>query len=132
MHPGAIAPAGRGQNHFGKHAPPLVRQSEVRSELEHFCGGSNPAEEINPQMAAAMAEKGIDTAFQTPQSIEAALQEGTPDLIVTMGCGEACPVVPGAKHQSWDLPDPAGKPADFMREVRDDIEKKVAELVGTL
>ena len=101
-------------------------------KLEAYCGGSEPAEEINPLMVSAMAEKGIDMAFQTPQSIEAALREGTPDHIVTMGCGEACPVIPGAKHQDWDLPDPAGKSMDFMRGVRDDIEKRVAELIGTL
>lgn len=99
-------------------------------KLEAYCGGSEPAREINPQMVSAMAEKGIDMAFQTPRSIETALLEGTPDLIVTMGCGEACPMIPGAKHQDWDLPDPAGKSIDFMREVRDDIEKRVTELVA--
>ena len=101
-------------------------------KLEAYCGGSEPAGEINPQMVSAMAEKGIDMAFQTPQPIETALREGTPDLIVTMGCGEACPVIPGATHQDWDLPDPAGRSMDFMQEVRDNIEKRVAELVGTI
>lgn len=101
-------------------------------KLEAYCGGSKPAKETHPWMVSAMAEKGIDMAFQTPRPIESALQEGAPDLIVTMGCGESCPVVPGAKHLDWNLPDPAGKPMDFMREVRDAIEKKVAELVGTL
>jgi arsenate reductase len=83
-------------------------------------------------MVSAMAEKGIDMAFQTPQTIDDALQEGTPDIIVTMGCREACPMIPGAKHLDWDLPDPAGKSMDFMRETRDAIEKKVADLVDIL
>ena len=101
-------------------------------KVEAYCGGSEPAKEINPQMVSVMAEKGIDMAFQSPQSIEAALREGAPDLIVTMGCGEACPVIPGAKHQEWELPDPAGKNMDFMRGVRDEIQKRVADLIGSL
>ncbi len=101
-------------------------------KLEVYCGGSEPAEAINPQMVTAMAEKGIDMAFQTPQSIDDALREGAPDIIVTMGCGEACPMVPGAKHLDWDLPDPAGESMDFMRRIRDTIEKRVSELISTI
>lgn len=100
--------------------------------LEVYVGGTQPADEVNPMMVSAMAEKGIDMAFQVPRSIESALLEGAPELIVTMGCGEACPVVPGARRMDWDLPDPAGGDMENMRNVRDDIEKKVAELIGTL
>ncbi len=100
--------------------------------MEVYVGGSQPAKQVNPMMISAMAEKGIDMAFQRPQSIKSALLEGAPDLIVTMGCGETCPYVPGASRLGWDLPDPAGGGMEAMRGVRDDIEKKVAELIGTL
>ncbi len=92
-------------------------------------GGSTPAETINPDMELVMAEKGIDMAFRKPSSIEAAIKENKPDIIITMGCGEDCPFVPGAKYYDWDLPDPAGKSLEFMRDVRDRIEKMVQEFV---
>ncbi|MCP4689116.1 MAG: flavin reductase [Desulfobacterales bacterium] len=98
-------------------------------KIEPLRGGSEPADAINPEMVEVMAEKGVDMAFRTPMSIEAAIADDAPDIIVTMGCGEACPMVPGAKVIDWDLPDPAGKPIDFMREVRDEIEKRVIDLV---
>jgi protein-tyrosine-phosphatase len=76
-----------------------------------------------------MHEKGIDMGFRTPQTIDDAISRDVPDLIVTMGCEEQCPFVPGAKKMDWNLPDPAGKPIDFMRDVRDDIEKRVQNLI---
>lgn len=100
--------------------------------LEVYTGGSEPAGEINPLMAKVMAEKGIDMAFHKPISIESALEEGQPDLIVTMGCGEACPTVPGATVNDWPLRDPAGDTLEVMREVRDEIEKKVVKLIDSL
>ncbi|MCP4693916.1 MAG: arsenate reductase ArsC [Desulfobacterales bacterium] len=98
-------------------------------EIEPLRGGSEPAEKINPDMVEAMAEKGIDMAFRRPMSIDAAMADGAPDVIVTMGCGEACPVVPGARVIDWDIPDPAGQPMNVTREVRDEIEKRVIDLV---
>jgi arsenate reductase len=79
-----------------------------------------------------MAEKGIDLGFRAPQGIETALASGTPDLIVSMGCGEACPVVPGAAREDWDVPNPAGQPIEVMRRVRDDIETRVRRLIDDL
>jgi arsenate reductase len=79
-----------------------------------------------------MHEKGIDMAYRVPQSIESAISDTTPDFIVTMGCGEECPFVPGAQMLDWDLPDPAGKPLDFMRQVRDQIESNVKNLIEEL
>ena len=101
-------------------------------KLEVYVGGSEPAETINPLMVSAMAEKRIDMAFYSPRSIESALQEGAPDFIVTMGCGEACPFVPGAQRIDWNLPDPAKGSMDDMRSVRDEIEKRVAEFIAAL
>jgi multimeric flavodoxin WrbA/protein-tyrosine-phosphatase len=101
-------------------------------KLDVTTGGSQPAEKLNPDMVAAMAERKIDLAFRTPQGIEAALANGRPDAIVTMRCGEECPVVPGALRQEWDVPDPAGQPIEIMRQARDEIESRVKQLITTL
>jgi protein-tyrosine-phosphatase len=98
--------------------------------LDVLTGGSEPAAEVNPLMVEAMAEKGIDMAFKKPRSLDDALEEITPDVIVTMGCAEKCPFVPGASRHDWDLPDPAGRSMDFMRSVRDDVEARVRELLA--
>jgi arsenate reductase len=95
-------------------------------------GGSRPAEKLNSDAVSAMAEIKIDLAFRTPQGIEAALASGRPDAIVTMGCGEECPLVPGALHQEWDVPDPSGQPMETVRRVRDEIESRVKELITVL
>jgi len=99
-------------------------------KVEALRGGSTPVEKINPMMEEVMAEKGIDMAFRRPQSIDAAIAKGKPDVIVTMGCGEACPFVPGAERVEWNLPDPAGKDVSFMRDVRDRIEEQILNLLG--
>ena len=97
-------------------------------KIEAVSGGSDPASEINPVMVEAMEEKGIDMAFRKPKSIATAMEYINPDMIITMGCGDACPFVPGAETQDWDLPDPSGKSIAFMRNVRDEIEKKVMSM----
>ena len=101
-------------------------------KLDVSNGGSEPAEKINPDMVKVMHEKGIDMAFRSPRSIETAISNDTPELIITMGCREQCPLVPGAQITDWDLPDPAGKSIEFMRDVRDEIEKKVVSLVNEI
>lgn len=98
-------------------------------KFETSCAGSEPAEKINPEMMAVMQEKGIDMAFRKPQSLENAISELQPNVIVTMGCEEECPFIPGVQRQDWELPDPAGRPIEFMRDVRDDIEKRVGQLI---
>jgi len=97
--------------------------------LDVESAGSAPAQEINPIMEEVMKEKGIDMAYRRPKSIEEAKSIGEPDLIISMGCEDACPFFPGVANEEWDLPDPAGKPVDLMRQVRDDIEKRVNFLV---
>jgi protein-tyrosine-phosphatase len=101
-------------------------------KFEVITGGSQPADQVNPDMIKAMHEKGIDMAYRVPQSIESAISDTAPNFIVTMGCGEECPFVPGAQMLDWDLPDPAGKPPDFMRQVRDKIENNVRNLIKEL
>lgn len=100
--------------------------------IEALSAGDSPAESVSHIMIHAMAEKGIDMAFRKPKSVQETIKTNAPDIIVTMGCEVSCPIIPGVKVINWDLPDPIGKPIEFMRELRDDIEKKVIELVGKL
>ena len=104
-------------------------QSLAGDRLEVINGGSEPGAEVNPDMVKVMHEKGIDMAFRSPQSIDEAISHVKPDYIITMGCREQCPHVPDAQKLDWDLADPAGQTIEFMREVRDDIEKRVNELI---
>jgi multimeric flavodoxin WrbA len=101
-------------------------------KLDVLNGGSQPADKINPTMIEAMHEKGVDMAFRIPQSINEAIENNAPEIIVTMGCGEECPFVPGAKMLDWDLPDPSGESTEFMRDVRDEIDKRVTALIGEI
>ena len=100
--------------------------------IEVSCAGSKPAKEVNPDMMEAMQEKGIDMAFRKTGSLDEAISESGPDMIVTMGCEEECPLIPGVERQDWNLPDPAGKTLDVMRSVCDRIEKKVEELIKSI
>jgi len=100
--------------------------------IEALSAGSEPAAKINPDMVKVMQEKGIDMVFRTTQSLDKTIAELQPDIIVAMGCGEECPFVPGAEKQDWDLPDPAVKSIEFMRNVRDEIEKRVKNLVNNI
>lgn len=94
-------------------------------------GGSQPADKINPVVIEAMAEKGIDLAFQRPVSIQDALAlgPGRPDMIVKMGCEDACPLIPGCKVLDWNLSDPAGKSIENVRSIRDEINDKIEILL---
>jgi len=104
-------------------------QFTAGDKLEVITAGSQPAEQVNPDMVTVMHEKGIDMGFRVPQSLEDAVAQDKPEVIITMGCEEACPLVPGARRLDWQLPDPAGKPLEFMRNVRNEIEKKVQDLI---
>ncbi|MFZ0491644.1 MAG: arsenate reductase ArsC [Acidimicrobiia bacterium] len=96
-----------------------------------FSGGSEPASEINPVAVQAMAEIGIDITneFPKPWTNEVV---GAVDVVVSMGCGDACPVLPGKRYVDWELEDPAGKPIDVVRRVRDEIGKRVGDLIAVL
>ena len=98
---------------------------EVRS------AGSDPAERVNPAAIAAMAEIGIDLHDAAPKLLETdAVREA--DVIVTMGCGDACPVFPGKRYEDWDLEDPAGKNLAQVRRIRDEIRSRVETLLESL
>ncbi|MCP4118698.1 MAG: flavin reductase [Desulfobacteraceae bacterium] len=105
-------------------------RSMAGDRIEVISAGSEPAAKINPLAVEAMAEKGIDMAFLTPVSLDAALEKSRPDVVVTMGCGEACPFIPGCRMVDWELPDPAGMDLDGVRAVRDEIEKRVEALLN--
>ncbi len=104
-------------------------QYHAGGKIEAESAGAAPAEEINPLMEEVMRERGIDMAFRRPKSIEEAARFGTPDLIVSMGCEEACTVFPGVLNQEWSVPDPAGKSIEFMSRIREEIEERVRRLI---
>ena len=93
--------------------------------------GSEPGEEINPQAVEAMAERGIDLSKKLPKPLT---DDGVraADVVITMGCGDACPIYPGKRYEDWDLEDPAGKDLETVRRIRDKIEARVQRLVGEL
>ncbi|HVM19331.1 MAG TPA: arsenate reductase ArsC [Egibacteraceae bacterium] len=99
--------------------------------VDVLSGGSAPAERVNPAAVEAMREVGVDIAGQQPQPwTESALTAA--DVVVTMGCGDACPVYPGKRYLDWELDDPAGQPVEVVRKVRDDIERRVRGLLDEL
>lgn len=93
-----------------------------------YSGGSEPAAQVNPVAVTAMAEKGIDITGEQPKRWTDAMLESA-DVVVTMGCGDTCPYVPGTRYVDWPLPDPAGQPLEVVRPIRDAIEARVRELV---
>ncbi len=98
---------------------------EVRS------AGTEPADRINPVAVAAMAELGIDITANTPEVLTGAWVQ-TSDVVITMGCGDACPYFPGVSYRDWTLADPAGQPLDVVRPIRDDIGERVRALIAEL
>lgn len=96
-----------------------------------YSGGSEPATAVNPVAIAAMAEKGIDIAGEQPQQWTMDMLEAV-DVVITMGCGDSCPVLPGRRYEEWVLPDPAGQSVEAVRPIRDDIEQRVRKLLEQL
>ncbi|MDH6286125.1 arsenate reductase ArsC [Rhodococcus opacus] len=117
--------AGRSQMAAGFLAHLAGDRIEVRS------AGSAPAETVNPAAVEAMAEIGIDISDQSPKILTADTVE-TSDVVITMGCGDACPVFPGVSYRDWALDDPAGKGVDAVRPIRDEIKARVEALIAEL
>ena len=101
------------------------------SDMAVFSGGSEPASSLNPAAVAAMHERGIDVSQYVPQRWTMELLESV-DVVVTMGCGDECPFIPGKKYIDWPLTDPAGQGLEMVRGVRDEIEQKVKLLAAEL
>ena len=89
--------------------------------------GTTPAERVHPEVVEAMRELEVDVSGRIPQALTRELAERA-DVVVTMGCGDECPYIPGKRYVDWDLPDPSGKDVDEVRAIRDEIERLVAEL----
>lgn len=117
--------AGRSQMAAGYARALSAGTVEVRS------GGSEPGDEINPIAVAAMAEDGIDISQAVPQLMETDAVRDS-DVVITMGCGDVCPIFPGKRYEDWDLADPNGLPLEQVRGIRDEIKRRVELLLGEL
>jgi arsenate reductase (thioredoxin) len=96
-----------------------------------WSGGSEPGTEINPSAVAAMAERGIDITGEYPKPWTDEIVRAA-DVVVTMGCGDACPIFPGTRYENWDLDDPAGRDLPAVRPIRDELERRVRRLLDEL
>lgn len=96
-----------------------------------FSAGSEPADQVNAIAVQAMAERGIDIASARPTVLETETVRES-DVVITMGCGDACPVFPGKRYEDWDLDDPAGLTIEQVRPIRDDIRSRVERLIASL
>jgi arsenate reductase (thioredoxin) len=106
-------------------------EREARGHHEARSAGTEPADRIHPAVVTAMDEEGIDVSRRVPQLLTMELARWA-DVVVTMGCGDACPVIPGKRYIDWDLRDPKDLPIDEVRAIRDDIRRRVNELVKDL
>ena len=107
----------------------LDRQAAGRVRVTS--AGSQPADQLNPAVVQAMAEIGLDLSQEYPKPLTADTVQGA-DVVITMGCGDACPVYPGKRYLDWDLPDPAGLSVEQVRPIRDDISHRVEQLLTEL
>ncbi|AUG30320.1 arsenate reductase ArsC [Microbacterium hominis] len=99
--------------------------------IDVFSAGSEPGDAVNPAAVAVMAEEGIDLSTATPQILTTdAVRQA--DVVITMGCGDACPIFPGKRYEDWELTDPAGQPVEVVRGIRDDIRARVEGLIASL
>ena len=115
------------------------RSQMAAGYLQHLAGdrvevlsaGSAPADQVNPAAVAAMAEDGVDITAGTPKVLTTeAVQES--DVVITMGCGDACPIFPGKRYEDWELDDPAGRGVDAVRPIRDEIRARVEALIAEI
>jgi len=93
--------------------------------------GSTPADEINPAALEAMQEIGVDMSEEFPKPLTDEVVEAA-DVVITMGCGDACPIYPGRRYEDWELEDPAGKDLDTVRRIRDELDERVRRLIDEL
>jgi arsenate reductase len=115
------------------------RSQMAQGWLRHLAGdavevrsaGSEPGDQINPIAVEAMREVGIDITAETPKILTVDAVRDS-DVVITMGCGDTCPIFPGKRYEDWELPDPAGHPIEVVRRVRDDIRERVQALVHDL
>ncbi|MFG2084806.1 MULTISPECIES: arsenate reductase ArsC [unclassified Spirillospora] len=115
------------------------RSQMAAAYLAHFAGdrvevrsaGSAPADQVNPAVVQAMAEEGIDVSAETPKILTTDAVQAS-DVVITMGCGDTCPVFPGKRYLDWELDDPAGQGVDAVRPIRDEIRARIERLTAEL
>lgn len=105
---------------FNRHADPAKARA--------ISAGTHPAERVHPEVVALMGEMGVDLSGQRPQKLTESLASQV-QWLITMGCGDECPVVPGTQRDDWPLPDPKGQPPAVVRAIIDDIERRIAQLI---
>ena len=109
----------------------LFERAAAGTHHEAASAGTTPADRVHPEVVEAMHELGVDVAGRVPQLLTDELARWA-DVVVTMGCGDACPYVPGTRYVDWELPDPKGRPLDEVRPTRDDIAGRVQALLADL
>jgi protein-tyrosine-phosphatase len=107
----------------------LTHLSDGRVDV--LSAGSMPAETVNPAVVAAMAEEGIDISAETPKILTTDAVRAS-DVVITMGCGDACPIFPGKRYEDWVLDDPAGQGVDSVRPIRDEIRARITALISEI
>ena len=115
------------------------RSQMASAYLTHLAGdrvevrsaGSAPAESVNPAAVAAMLEEGIDMSAETPKILTDGAVRAS-DVVITMGCGDTCPIYPGTRYEDWVLEDPAGQGVESVRPIRDEIRRRIEELIGEI
>jgi arsenate reductase (thioredoxin) len=117
--------AGRSQMAAG------LLQQQAADRIQVLSAGSEPADQLNPAVVEAMNEIGIDISAERPKKLEDGMVRES-DVVITMGCGDACPIYPGKRYEDWELEDPAGKDLQTVREIRGEIERRVDQLIASL
>jgi arsenate reductase (thioredoxin) len=117
--------AGRSQMAAG------LLQWKAGDRVRVVSAGSEPADQLNPAVVAAMDELGIDISAERPKKLEDGMVRES-DVVITMGCGDACPLYPGKRYEDWDLEDPAGKDIETVRRIRDEIADRLDALIADL
>jgi arsenate reductase len=102
-----------------------------RGAVEVRSAGSMPADQVNPSAVAAMAEDGIDITAESPKILTTEAVKGS-DVVITMGCGDTCPIFPGKRYEDWELDDPAGQGVDAVRPIREEIKSRIITLLNEL
>src|SRR4051812_39062109 len=117
--------AGRSQMAAG------LLQREAGDRIRVISAGSEPADQLNPAVVEAMEEVGIDISAERPKKLEDEMVRES-DVVITMGCGDACPIYPSKRYEDWELEDPAGKDLDTVRGIRDEIANRIEALIADL
>jgi protein-tyrosine-phosphatase len=108
-----------------------ILQREAGDSIRVLSAGSEPADRLNPAVVVAMDEIGIDISAERPKKLQDGMVRES-DVVITMGCGDACPIYPGKRYEDWEIEDPSGKSLKEVREIRDEIRERVEQLIAKL